>query len=176
MLLIKLIALTILGLLSAGLSYYRKNYYLRVFDDIIGREEDDNMSVKLGRAFVYGFLFPVYFSLVVAGLIWLAIFLIVAGILAAIIFVLVWLTEKILPHEGIGKVVRTVFERIGLAAPVPRAEPSQPEIPMQSPGAARMSQPATPSPAPPAKEEETGNDQNPFPGGNINRTRVHSLD
>ena len=62
-----LIFMIVLGLISAALSFYNKNYFVRVFDDVIGREEEDTVAVKLGRGFVYGFLFTVYLALLVWG-------------------------------------------------------------------------------------------------------------
>ena len=102
---INLIGMIVVGLLSAALTCYRKNYYLRVFDDILGKEETEAATVKLGRSLVYGFLFPIYFVLVLAGLICLIAFLIAAGIIAGIIFVLVWITEKIIPNDSLGRLV-----------------------------------------------------------------------
>lgn len=114
MILLKLIGMIVLGLLSAALSYYKKNYYVRAFDDILGREEDDKAEVRIGRGFLYGFFFPVYFVLVLTALVALISFLIIAGIIAAVIFVIVWVTEKILPHEWFGNLVGGLFKSIGL--------------------------------------------------------------
>lgn len=120
----ELIAMIVLGILSAILSYYNKNYYVRIFNDILGREEDERTAARVGRGFWYGFFFPWYFLLLVTGLICLIAFLIVAGIIAAIVFVVVWITEKILPDESIGGLLVNLFGKIGLkGAPAP-PEPS----------------------------------------------------
>jgi hypothetical protein len=111
---LKLIGMIVLGLLSAALSYYKKNYYVRAFDDILGREEDDKAETRIGRGFLYGFFFPVYFVLLLTALIALVAFLIVAGIIAAVIFVIVWVTEKILPHQWFGELVGGLFKSVGL--------------------------------------------------------------
>jgi len=125
----------VLGILSAALSYYNKNFYVRVFDDILGREQEENTASKVGRGFFYGFLFPIYFVLLITGLIFLIAFLIVAGIIAAIVFVLVWVTEKILPNESAGNVLIGLFEKIGLSGPPPSRKPeSAPLTPPDSPG------------------------------------------
>ncbi len=134
---LKLIGMIVLGLLSAALSYYKKNYYVRAFDDILGREEDEKAEARIGRGFLYGFFFPVYFVLLLTALIALIGFLIVAGIIAAVIFVIVWVTEKILPHEWVGNLVGGLFQSVGLkgAAPeaqagyAPVADPAAPESP-----------------------------------------------
>jgi hypothetical protein len=115
-----LVGMIILGILSALLSYYKKNYYVRVFNDILGKEEDPNVAAKVGRGFWYGFWFPVYFSLLLTGLIALIAFLIVAGIIAAIVFILVWITEKILPKSAVGNLATSLFNKIGFhGAPAP---------------------------------------------------------
>jgi len=137
---INLIGMIVVGLLSAALTCYRKNYYLRVFDDILGKEETEAATVKLGRSLVYGFLFPIYFVLVLAGLICLIAFLIAAGIIAGIIFVLVWITEKIIPNESLGRLVEAIFTKVGLTA---AARPLEQELPL-----------AAPEPAPPAAASE----------------------
>ena len=97
---LKLIAMIVLGVLSAALTYYNKNYYVRVFDDILGREDEKSTAAKLGRSFVYGFLFPIYFVLLVAGLVALIAFLIVAGIIAGAcalaLFAVFWLVLPLL--------------------------------------------------------------------------------
>jgi hypothetical protein len=113
-----LIGMLVLGILSALLSYYGKNYYVRVFDDILGREDDEKLSARVGRGFLYGFFFPAYFFLLGLGLIALLMFLIVAGIIAAIIFVIVWITEKILPHGWFGDILEACFSKIGLSSPL----------------------------------------------------------
>lgn len=151
---LKLIVMIVLGILSGILSYYNKNFYVRVFDDILGREQEENTAVKVGRGFFYGFLFPVYFALLLTGLICLIAFLIVAGIIAAIVFVLVWATEKILPNESAGSLLIGLFEKIGLSGPPISREP---EVSPLNPPA-----PAAPSPAPEGTgtqgEEASGND------------------
>ncbi|MFH1117506.1 MAG: hypothetical protein V1792_26600 [Pseudomonadota bacterium] len=143
-----LIGMVILGILSALLSYYRKNYYVRVFNDILGKEEDDNTAVKVGRGFWYGFWFLIYFSLLLSGLICLIAFLIVAGIIAAIVFVLVWVSEKILPNELAGNILVGLFEKVGLrgapAAPEPIAKPKETFAASQQ---APAEQPETPQPS-----------------------------
>jgi len=111
---LKLLGMILLGVLSAALSYYKKNYYVAVFDDILGREEDGNAAARVGRGFLYGFFFPVYFVLLVAGLIALISFLISIGIVAAVTFVIVWVTEKLLPHEWFGGFLLNLFKKIGL--------------------------------------------------------------
>lgn len=55
---IKLIGMIALGLVSAALSYYNKNFYVRVFNDILGREEEEDVAARVGRGFFYGFFFP----------------------------------------------------------------------------------------------------------------------
>lgn len=130
-----LIGMIVLGIASALLSYYKKNYYVRVFNDILGREEDDEVAARVGRGFWYGFWFPIYFSLLITGLIALIAFLIVAGIIAAIVFILVWITEKILPGSAIGNFLIGLFQKIGFSgAPEPVAEPvAQPAAPPAAP-------------------------------------------
>jgi hypothetical protein len=120
---LKLIGMIVLGILSALLSYYDKNYYVRVFNDILGREEDEKTAIRVGRGFFYGFFFPIYFVLLLAGVIFLIGFLIVAGIIAGIVFVLVWITEKVLPGESAGNVVIGLFEKIGLRGYSPAPKP-----------------------------------------------------
>jgi hypothetical protein len=116
--LLKLIGMIVLGLISAALSYYNKNYYVRVFNDILGREEDEGAAARTGRGFFYGFFLPIYFVLLLGGLVALIAFLVAAGIIAAIIFVLVWITEKILPNDWVGGVCVQLFEKVGLRGPV----------------------------------------------------------
>jgi len=178
MTIIALALMIILGILSAALSHYRRNYYLRVFDDIIGREEDDRPTVKLGRAFIYGFFFPVYFALALLGVIALIAFLVVAGIIAAIIFVFVWVTEKLLPHDWFGELVLGLLQKLGFSG-VPQAA----NIAAVPPEPVEHSFAPSPPPEPPAaptkdepKDEPMDDSPNPFPGGGINRTRVHTLD
>jgi hypothetical protein len=139
----KLILMIVLGLLSAALTYFNKNYYVRIFDDIVGREEDDRMTVKLGRSFVYGFLFPIYFVLLLWGAVALVAFLVVGGIVAGIAFVLVWATEKIVPHEWLGGIIESLFGRFGT-----RGAPTR----SQAADASAESVPVTPSPEAPAPE------------------------
>jgi hypothetical protein len=129
---LKLIGMIVLGLLSAVLSYYKKNYYVRAFDDIMGREEDDKTDTRIGRGFLYGFFFPVYFVLLLSGLVALVAFLITAGIIAAVIFVIVWVTEKILPHEWFGGIVRSLFESVGIKGPKLGVQPQI--VPQESAG------------------------------------------
>jgi uncharacterized BrkB/YihY/UPF0761 family membrane protein len=133
--LVDLLAMVVLGLLSALLSYYNKNFYVKVFNDIWGRDEEESVAAKVGRGFFYGFLFPVYFSLIVFGLITLLIFLIVAGIVAAIVFILVWITDNILPLSLAGDVLLNIFEKFGLRKPVPPipAAPPTPPTPQTPP-------------------------------------------
>jgi predicted histidine transporter YuiF (NhaC family) len=119
---LKLIGMIILGLLSALLSYYKKNYYVKVFDDILGKEEEEKAETRVGRGFLYGFFFPIFFVLLLTGLVALVAFLIVAGIIAAIVFVIVWVTEKILPCEWLGGIVRSLFGKIGIKGPAVEVE------------------------------------------------------
>jgi hypothetical protein len=167
-----LIFMIVLGLISAALSFYNKNYFVRVFDDVIGREEEDTVAVKLGRGFVYGFLFPVYLALLVWGAVILLVCLIVGAIVAGIVFVLVWITEKIIPREALGNLVQGLFTRIGVPGFPPAGEGDR--VPQEVfPPKAQGPQPAAPAePASPASDEP----ESPFPGGGINRTRVHTLD
>jgi len=140
----KLLVMFLLGILSGALSFYRKNYYVGVFNDILGRDEDETPATRVGRGFLYGFFFPVYFSLLLAGLVALIAFLIVAGIIAAIVFVLVWITEKLLPHDWFGNILISVFDKLGLKgapepAPATETSPSAPvssEPPVSPPPAA----------------------------------------
>ncbi|MGC8603138.1 MAG: hypothetical protein ACP5VS_05550 [Desulfomonilaceae bacterium] len=110
----KLIGMIILGLVSGVLSYYRKNFFVNIFDDILGREETTDNVIKVGRGFFYGFFFPFYFLLLLAGLAALISFIISAGIIAAIVFILVWVTEKILPQKWVGEICLSLFKKIGL--------------------------------------------------------------
>jgi hypothetical protein len=125
-----LICLIFLGVLSGLVSYYNKNYFVRVFNDIMGTEEDERAEVKVGRGFLYGFFVPFYFVLLLIGLASLVAFLIAAGIIAAIVFVLVWVTEKVLPHQFFGKPLMDIFAKIGLKQynstlpPAPTEEPN----------------------------------------------------
>lgn len=111
----KIIGMIVLGLISAVLSYYNKNFYVRVFNDILGREEDEDVATRVGRGFYYGFFFPIYFVLTLAGIVALVAFVIVIGIVAGIVFVIVWVTEKILPHEGLGRPLMNLFAAVGIA-------------------------------------------------------------
>ncbi|MGO9571086.1 MAG: hypothetical protein ACLP5H_26475 [Desulfomonilaceae bacterium] len=153
--------LIILGLISATLSYYNKNYYVGVFNDILGREEDEKAVTRVGRGFLYGFLFPFYLFLVLVGLIALLAFLIVAGIIAAIVFVMVWVTENILPHEWFGNLILKLYQKIGFGEPV-------------QPAAAAPSPSGPPSPDAPVTGTEGTKDKAEEPG--INVTRTHKLD
>ncbi len=146
-----LIAMIILGILGAALSLYGKNYYLQVFDDILGREEDEKVETRLGRGFIYGFFFPIYFCLLLGGVVALVAFLIVAGIIAAIVFVLVWVSEKLLPHEWFGGIMLGLFEKIGLKGAVVPVEQTETVTPVPSEPVATEQ----PSPPPPAPSEET---------------------
>jgi hypothetical protein len=154
---LKLIGMLVLGLVSAALSYYDKNFYVRVFNDILGREEEEDVTAKVGRGFFYGFFFPIYFVLLLSGLMALISFLIVAGIIAAIVFVIVWVTEKILPNQWIGKLCLDLFSKIGLSGPTPKPSASveqaiqPPASPADTKGESPVSQcaesssPSTPS-------------------------------
>jgi len=167
---LKLLGLIVLGIISATLSYYNKNYYVGIFNDILGREEDERVVTRLGRGFLYGFFFPFYFSLIVAGIIALLGFLIVAGIIAAIVFVMVWVTENILPHEWFGNLILKLYQKIGFGEPVPPAAPAAPQ-----PAAAAAPSPSGPlSPDAPATGAEGSKDKAEEPG--INVTRTHKLD
>ncbi len=147
MILKNLIVMILLGLLSAALSHYGKNYYVRVFDDILGREPDMKPETRVGRGFIYGFFFIWYFALVVCGLIALIAFLIVAGIVAAIVFIIVWITEKILPQDWFGGLCIRLFEKIGLKGNLPPAEVTQPVAPADIAT-------GSPAPSPGSAEEE----------------------
>jgi len=166
---LKLLGLIVLGLISATLSYYNKNYYVGVFNDILGREEDERVTTRVGRGFLYGFFFPFYFSLIVAGFIALLGFLIVAGIIAAIVFVMVWVTENILPHEWFGNLILKLYQKLGFGEPVPAPVTSS------SQPAAAPPYPSGPlSPDAPAAGTEASKDKPGEPG--INVTRTHKLD
>jgi uncharacterized BrkB/YihY/UPF0761 family membrane protein len=127
MFLLKPIGFILLGFLSALLSYYGKNFYVKVINDIWGREEYDKAAPRVGRGFIYGLLFPIYFALVAFGLISLLVFVIIAGIIAAIIFVGVWVTETILPHELIGNLVISIFNKLDIRGPATPAPPTPSE-------------------------------------------------
>lgn len=114
---VKLIAMVILGLLSSVLTYHKKNYYVRTFDDILGKEPDPSLTNRLGRSFVYGFFFPVYFVLFIVGLVSLIVFLIIGAICGAIAFILIYLTEKIFPNSWLGGLVQSLLNKIGLISP-----------------------------------------------------------
>lgn len=144
---LKLLGMILLGILSGALSYYRKNYYVGVFNDILGKDEEESPAARVGRGFLYGFFFPIYFSLLLAGLAALVAFLIAAGIIAAIVFVLVWVTEKLLPHEWFGNILIGLFGKFGLkGAP----SPAQPVVEAQP--AVETDSSASATPAPPAPE------------------------
>jgi hypothetical protein len=119
-----LIGMIFLGVLSGLVSYYNKNYFVRIFNDIMGTEEDPRAEVRVGRGFFYGFFFPIYFVLLLIGLFALLAFLITAGIIAAIIFVLVWITEKILPHSFVGEPLCDLYAKIGLKQAVVQTQPA----------------------------------------------------
>jgi hypothetical protein len=149
-----LIAMIILGILGAALSHRKANYYLRVVDDILGREEDEKRETRLGRGFIYGFLFPIYFVLLLSGIVFLVAFLIVAGIVAAIIFVMVWVSEKILPYDWFGDIMVRLFEKIGLKGDVAQAEEPKTVIPVPSePTPTQEPPPAATSGEPPKPED-----------------------
>ncbi len=170
------IGLIVLGIISATLSYYNKNYYVGVFNDILGREEDEKLITRVGRGFLYGFLFPAYLSLIAAGLCALLGFLIVAGIIAAIVFVMVWVTENILPHDWFGDLLLKVYGKIGMANPAPSATPSrpvEPPAPQQPAGSGTSSSVPPTGDAPPANTAEP-KEKSEEPG--INVTRSHKLD
>ncbi|MGD9817676.1 MAG: hypothetical protein AB7V04_03150 [Desulfomonilaceae bacterium] len=120
----KLIGMIILGLVSAGLSYYKKNYFVNLFNDILGKDEDEDAATRVGRGFIYGFLFPVYLMLLLAGLGVLISFLIGAGIVAGIVFVLVWGTEKLLPQKWLGGFIIPLFNKIGMRGAKSEPTPS----------------------------------------------------
>jgi hypothetical protein len=179
---VKLIGMIVLGLLSSALSYYDKNAYVAVFDDILGREEEDSLAVKVGRGFIYGFFFPVYFFLLLIGLIALVLFLIAAGIVAAIVFGIVWGTEKVIPDEWIGNVIVLLFRKIGLSEPphteeqvaIPE-EPAPPVSPPPAPQASDVTESddnSSESEKSEPKEEDSA--EKPDEGPNV--TRRHSLD
>jgi hypothetical protein len=111
---LKLLGMIVLGIVSGALSYYKKNYYVRIFDDILGKEEDEKTTVRVGRGFLYGFFFPIYFVLLITGLVALIVFLIIAGIIGAIVFVIVWVSEKLLPHEWFGCLLLDLFKKVGM--------------------------------------------------------------
>ncbi|MGB6067387.1 MAG: hypothetical protein WBG50_21485 [Desulfomonilaceae bacterium] len=163
----------VLGLVSATLSHYNKNYYVGVFNDILGKEEDERAATRVGRGFIYGFFFLIYLALIVIGLIVLLGFLVIAGIIAAIIFVMVWVTENILPNEWFGNLLLKLYSKIGMAQAAPPATsaqlpvPSQPNTPMPSPSAP----PTTGTSSPEAEKGESKEE-----GLGINVTRRHSLD
>jgi predicted lipid-binding transport protein (Tim44 family) len=166
---LKLIGMIVLGIISATLSYYNKNYYVGVFNDILGREEDESVVTRVGRGFLYGFLFPIYLFLIIVGLIALLLFLIVAGIIAAVVFVMVWVTENILPHDWFGDLFLKAYSKIGLGKPAPSAA-----APQSEPDAAAPSSSAPASPDAPASGAEEPKDKPEEPG--INVTRTHKLD
>ncbi len=145
-----LIAMIVLGLLGAALSHYDKNYYVRVFDDILGREEDKKPETRVGRGFIYGFFFPLYFILVCSGLLLLIVFLILAGIVAAIVFFIVWITEKLLPHDWFGNLCLQLFDKIGLRGAVTEPGVPQPAGPTDVPSSGGQ------APTPKAPEAEKG--------------------
>ena len=151
-----LIAMIILGVLGAALSHYKANYYLRVVDDILGREEDEKPETCLGRGFIYGFLFPIYFVLLFSGLLALVAFLIIVGIIAAVVFVMVWVSEKILPHDWFGDITLKLFEKIGLKGAVAPTEGPKTEIPVAS---------APPPTTEPASAPDSPGEEPPKPQG-----------
>jgi hypothetical protein len=164
---LKLVGLIVLGLISATLSYYNKNYYVGVFNDILGREEDERVITRVGRGFLYGFFFPLYLFLIGFGLCALLAFLIVAGIIAAIVFVMVWVTENILPHEWFGNLILKLYQKIGFGEPAPPEAPAARQPPAPYPSGPL-------SPDAPATGAEGSTDKRGEPG--INVTRTHKLD
>jgi hypothetical protein len=157
MILWTLLGMILLGILSGALSYYRKNYYVGVFNDILGRDEDEKAATRVGRGFLYGFFFPIYFFFLLAGLVALLLFLIAAGIIAAIVFVLVWVTEKLLPHDWFGNILIGLFDKLGFKGaptPDPATEPGPPV-----PSASAEQQES--SPAPPASEATAPSEATP---------------
>lgn len=171
---LKLIVMIVLGLVSAALSLYNRNYFVSVVDDIVGREEEESAVARIGRSFVYGFLFPVYFVLLVTGAVALIVCLVVGGIVAGIVYGLIWVTEKIIPNESLGRLIQGLFALIKLPGFKPTPGPEQ-----QPAGASTTlpesawTAPSTPAgPAGPTNEDT----ESPFPGGGINRNRVHKLD
>jgi hypothetical protein len=177
----KLIFMIILGILSGLLSFYKKNYYVRTFDDILGREEDSKPTVRVGRGFVYGFFFPVYFVLALSGLAALIVFLVWAGIIAAIVFAGVWLTEKLIPVEWFGNVLNGFFSKIGLnssaEAPAAPGYQAPPTPPAPADSGTPAESPSAPTPPKDDSSDNTGGQESSsFPGGGINRTRRHTLD
>jgi len=154
-----ILIMILLGILSGALSYYRKNYYVGVFNDILGRDEDETAATRVGRGFLYGFFIPIYFCLLALGLAALILFLIAAGIIAAIVFVLVWVTEKLLPHDWFGSILISLFDKLGLkGAPTPAPAPATEPGPSMPPASA---EPQEPSPAPPASEETSTSEATP---------------
>jgi len=145
-----LIAMILLGILSGVLSLYNKNYYVKIFNDILGKEDEQAAAVRVGRGFVYGFFFPIYFVLLLFGLMCLVSFLIVAGIIAAIIFVIVWVSEKILPHEWFGGILLSLLEKVGIKQKEP--------LPASAPVAAPPP-PLAPPPAAPTGPSQSGGEQ-----------------
>jgi hypothetical protein len=166
-----LLGLIILGIISATLSYYNKNYYVGVFNDILGRDEDEKAVSRVGRGFLYGFFFPIYLALILVGLCALIGFLIVAGIVAAIAFVLVWVTENILPHDWFGDWLLKLYSKIGLGQPAPSPPPQQP---VESPAASTTTSSVPPAADAPAASTAEPKETSEEPG--INVTRSHKLD
>ncbi len=123
MYLLQPIGCILLGFLSAMLSYYNRNLYVKFIDDIWGREEEESVASKVGRGFIYGLLFPLFFVLLLIGLIVLVIFVVIAGIIAALVLVAVWITEKLLPNQLIGNAVISIFHKLDIkGAPVPETQ------------------------------------------------------
>ena len=81
-------------------------------------------------------------------------FLIAAGIIAAIVFVLVWISEKLLPHEWFGGIMLGLFEKIGLKGAAVPVEETNAVIPVPSEPVA-TEQPPPPPPAPSEEPPET---------------------
>lgn len=170
---LKLIGMIILGVLSAALSYYKRNVYVDVFDDILGKDEPDQETVRVGRGFLYGFFFPIYFVLLLTGAIALVIFLLVAAALAAVGFVIVWVTEKIIPHEWFGNVIAKVFSAIGLTRPEAKGDVSFSNTTAGPPPSADSTPADSPKPEPTG--DGSSESKSNYDAG-INVTRKHTLD
>ncbi len=121
-------------------------------DDILGREEDEELETRIGRGFIYGFLFPIYFILLICGIVALVAFLILAGIVAAMVFVMVWVSEKTLPHNWFGNIMLRLFEKIGLKGAVAPPDEPRTAIPVPSVPTSAPIAPAPPSEEPPKPE------------------------
>jgi type IV secretory pathway VirB6-like protein len=118
---VMILGFLLLGFLSAVLSLYNKNPYVKLFNDIWGREDDEQTAARVGRGFVFGLLFPFVFVGVVFGLIALIIFIIIAGIIAALFYVAVEIINRVLPVELIGETVMGFLAKAGVRIPAPPA-------------------------------------------------------